>query len=841
VVSKMGSSVVPPSRDSLRMTMDEISRWSIVKKFLKKQFWRELWSRFMKKHLMVTLAGVVILLTGMFSFSDAQSNGDYRSVNSGNWNDNTVWQKYNSGVWSASPDYPLSVTGTVTIQSPNIVTIKGSDTVSTLIVNSGAQLQTLVSGDTLWVTGTSAINGYAKDGGGGGIQPIGTGSLSFGNGSTYEMSDPTPGVIPIGTWGTGSTLLLSGITTIPSVSGIVNANQDFYNVTIDLPGLIDQGGRIGWSSNTIHGNLIVKNTNDLTGNNAGTHFISLAPKSNATITIMGDVVLDSVTADLSPGTGSFPISDTLIVYGNITSKGVLYLNGSGVTNRLYAHGNITILNPNVQSFRSHSASLYADTVFFAGTGVQRFIKPAALNLDMLQFRVLSGSTLYLDDTTVIRDAGSLHGTFTLDAGASLKSGHPKGLNGNVQSVGTKFFSKSANYEFNGTTSAQVTGTLLPDTVHNLTFSDPNGDTLSNSVTVSGVCTIGAGSYVIESAGKYVKGMATTTQSVSTGTSVLGGLGASLSVGSDNLANVTLTRTAGSTAAVSVTSNSGIDRKWTISSTNPPSSGRDLTLAWDTTDDNGKNLTSARVWQSTNGALWVPVTGLLDLSGHVVTLKGIKTFGQFTISDAASPLGGIPSYSTDAIAFGNVAVGLTSIDSSVVLTNMGNASMNITGVSSNDVQLTVTPTNFSLSPGISQKLHCAFAPTSVGGKNDLILIAVNGLPALDTLFVTGTGFIDSTLYVQGYDSGIPHTYGLFQNYPNPFNPTTMISYQLPAKSFVTLKIYDELGREVALLVNVEQTAGSYSVRWNAANLSSGMYIYELNAGSYHDVKKMVFMK
>jgi hypothetical protein len=71
--------------------------------------------------------------------------------------------------------------------------------------------------------------------------------------------------------------------------------------------------------------------------------------------------------------------------------------------------------------------------------------------------------------------------------------------------------------------------------------------------------------------------------------------------------------------------------------------------------------------------------------------------------------------------------------------------------------------------------------------------------------------------------------LFQNYPNPFNPVTTIRYTLPKSEFVTLKIYDILGREVAVLVNERQTAGSYSIRFDANQLSSGLYFYKITAG------------
>jgi len=85
------------------------------------------------------------------------------------------------------------------------------------------------------------------------------------------------------------------------------------------------------------------------------------------------------------------------------------------------------------------------------------------------------------------------------------------------------------------------------------------------------------------------------------------------------------------------------------------------------------------------------------------------------------------------------------------------------------------------------------------------------------------------------------YFLFQNYPNPFNPSTEISYQLPSSSYVFLKVFDVLGREVKVLVNKQETAGSYSVNFDASNLPSGVYFYRLEAGTYSNTKKLLLLK
>ena len=92
-----------------------------------------------------------------------------------------------------------------------------------------------------------------------------------------------------------------------------------------------------------------------------------------------------------------------------------------------------------------------------------------------------------------------------------------------------------------------------------------------------------------------------------------------------------------------------------------------------------------------------------------------------------------------------------------------------------------------------------------------------------------------------DSGIPSVSFLEQNYPNPFNPTTKIKYSIPELSFVTLKVYDVLGNEIATLVNKEKQSGYYEVEFNSINLVSGIYFYKLQAGNFVEVKKMLLLR
>ncbi len=87
----------------------------------------------------------------------------------------------------------------------------------------------------------------------------------------------------------------------------------------------------------------------------------------------------------------------------------------------------------------------------------------------------------------------------------------------------------------------------------------------------------------------------------------------------------------------------------------------------------------------------------------------------------------------------------------------------------------------------------------------------------------------------------NTYKLNQNYPNPFNPSTSIEYAVAGKGFVSLKVFDLLGKEVATLVNEVKDAGTYSLNFNAAKLTSGVYFYRIQTDKFTDMKSMVLVK
>jgi photosystem II stability/assembly factor-like uncharacterized protein len=129
--------------------------------------------------------------------------------------------------------------------------------------------------------------------------------------------------------------------------------------------------------------------------------------------------------------------------------------------------------------------------------------------------------------------------------------------------------------------------------------------------------------------------------------------------------------------------------------------------------------------------------------------------------------------------------------------------------------------------------------------------IYSLEVLDPYIFAGTSDVNGGVWrrplsemitsIEGTPEIISAQFSLEQNYPNPFNPSSVISYQLPVNSNVTLKVYDILGNEVATLVNEEKSAGQYEVEFSAEGLTSGIYFYQLRSGSFIETKKMILMK
>lgn len=149
-------------------------------------------------------------------------------------------------------------------------------------------------------------------------------------------------------------------------------------------------------------------------------------------------------------------------------------------------------------------------------------------------------------------------------------------------------------------------------------------------------------------------------------------------------------------------------------------------------------------------------------------------------------------------------------------------------------------NMPLSPS-PVILNFNYTAPSVAGTDTLFGNVVSG-------FSTGWNWTPSKriLVKNAFGTGIinqttPVFYSLSQNYPNPFNPVTRIDYQIPKNTKVTLKVFDELGNEIGVLVNGNQEAGNYTVNFDASKIASGVYFYKIDAGEFVAVKKMMLIK
>jgi hypothetical protein len=135
-----------------------------------------------------------------------------------------------------------------------------------------------------------------------------------------------------------------------------------------------------------------------------------------------------------------------------------------------------------------------------------------------------------------------------------------------------------------------------------------------------------------------------------------------------------------------------------------------------------------------------------------------------------------------------------------------------------------------------------------GIQDTIIVYNDGK---ETIFVPAMDYIGSAPDIGAYEFGNPAAieqeiivltnYILRQNYPNPFNPSTTIEFTLPKSEFVELKIYNILGKEVSTLVSNKLNQGNHTYQFKGKNLASGIYYYQLVAGDYREVKKMILIK
>ncbi len=188
---------------------------------------------------------------------------------------------------------------------------------------------------------------------------------------------------------------------------------------------------------------------------------------------------------------------------------------------------------------------------------------------------------------------------------------------------------------------------------------------------------------------------------------------------------------------------------------------------------------------------------------------------------------------------------TSPVDSVLVRNDGNSSLTISKIKVSEPYFTVSSRGpndrndtLNIKNGEGRYFWVTFdyknAPQQIINAN--LIIYSYSMTSPDTIKLKGDG-------TTGVRDGppVPLSSSLSQNYPNPFNPSTKIRFSITKSSFVILKVYDVLGREIKTLVDEEKSAGIYEATFNASTLPSGVYIYRLQAGTFIETKKMVLIK
>ena len=241
--------------------------------------------------------------------------------------------------------------------------------------------------------------------------------------------------------------------------------------------------------------------------------------------------------------------------------------------------------------------------------------------------------------------------------------------------------------------------------------------------------------------------------------------------------------------------------------------------------------------------------------YLISLQNQNTMLISTNSGAGFDVSAVNFSSSSSLYFKNEDTLLTYNNSNLYKSDNKGLSWSLLGTGAGNFNC------LELHPGLKNVCYAGFDNLGLyvstnGGSNFMLYNTftpdnhVYGIlkarPNKDSIYVvTGSGvYITYDQYVTGIMQTsyyIPDKFQLYNNYPNPFNPNTVISYSLNENRFTTLKIFNALGKVVAVLVNEKQTAGSHTVQFDGTNFPSGIYFYQLTAGDFSEVKKMTLLK
>ncbi len=733
-----------------------------------------------------------------------QPTGEMRSHQSGDWNDVTTWEEFDGTSWvNPSSVSPSLSDKPVTILEGHTITVTENDSVQHLTIEAGGTLE--INENILFyikdrIETDLVVEGTLKNSGT--LSGDAEMEISFNSGSTYQHNRDG-GPVPQGNWRPNSTISITGILSeLPE-----GMNQNFFNVVWNCP---DQTTDLNfeWDEITIGGDITIENT--------GSSFLQMCnPTDGIQVDIEGDFIQTGGKFAITSGSNA-ATNIEINLFGDIeVSGGNLaicrnMMAGMGTVN-WKVNGDVSLLNSMLQNSDSEGGKL----VFANAGNIQK------LSLSGITYSE-KGVTAEVDSGVTLNIGESIFGgagNFYLKAGAALMTANVNGINGSISNSGIKLFNKTSGYVFNGS-SAQVTGSLLPDTVQNLMIINNNGVTLSNSVVVNGIMELQKGqlnldnntlSYGNNGTLKYSGTAGLTTSDaefpVINGPSklVIANSGDVLLHASRRINDLSLTTKLDlgtDTLMVSVISNIG----------------QDAFLI--TTDGGFLSRTVSNnlpilfpVGTTVYSPAWVTNSGLADqISVGVVRDNDVSTSDgrvrlKWNIGEA------IPGGGDYTLKFGWPRVTETS------------------GFRNNREE-------YSKIYNLTEGVEAGDGAYVIQSTEEPYTVERGGITSLGAfgvgLFTGLTGIFYTPVFAQdGFD--------LLQNYPNPFNASTNIDFEIPEKSFVSLKVVNVLGEELIELAGKEYFPGIHSVTFNANDLTKGIYFYTIKAKDFARTRKMILQK
>ena len=232
------------------------------------------------------------------------------------------------------------------------------------------------------------------------------------------------------------------------------------------------------------------------------------------------------------------------------------------------------------------------------------------------------------------------------------------------------------------------------------------------------------------------------------------------------------------------------------------------------------ITQSTTVHSGSSALSGAVVSFLTLGAYPPTLTGVFPISQ--------------RYATFSMWYRFAPVGGDSIVGLVIMYKakapIGSATFGISATVSSYTQFNVSVAYFA--SGTPDTCHITMLITGSAASHDSVHLGSTML--LDDLAFSGTSGVER-------ETSVPTSFALHQNYPNPFNPATVIKYDLPVASHVSLRVFNALGQEVATLVNADENPGLHDIRFDASGLPSGAYFYRLSAGAYTETRRLLVLK